>query len=125
MRWLVVVSILVLAGCASAPPPLPREFQPVVHHPPLTLERPWLMPAAKDEVTLFDTRTLRALDEAEALNANGTGRVQRPGLWTGVGIGAFIGMGIAMHEATEIADEIATNTFNCLFSALFFSDCDD
>jgi hypothetical protein len=89
MRWLAVVSIPVLTGCASAPPQSPHETAIAVHIPP-ALERPWLMPRPADEVTLLDTRTLQALrrrDDLPGLNA-----VERPGLWLGVGLGVAAGI---------------------------------
>ena len=100
MRWLAVISTsLALIGCAGAPPHAPNRMNVAVHPPP-TLERPWLVPRPADEVILLDTRTLRALRELErtqALNADGDGRVKRPGLWVGIGLGA-VATGFLMAE---------------------------
>ena len=73
MRWVAIVPLF-LAGCASLPPPPTQSLPAVPRHPPATFERPWLVPTATDEITLFDTRmlpALRKLDETSALNANG------------------------------------------------------
>ena len=88
MRRLAIVSLLFVTGCASAPPQAPLD-RTVAVHPPATLQRPWLIPTPTDEITLCDTRTLRALrvvDEIEALNANGSGRLQRTGFWVAIGL---------------------------------------
>jgi len=88
MRRLAVVSLLFLAGCASAPPQAALD-RTVVVHPPAPIERAWLIPKPRDEITLFDSRMLRALREireTEALNANGSGRVQKPGFWVAIGV---------------------------------------
>jgi hypothetical protein len=92
MRWLTFISTsLALVGCAAAPPHAPNPINATVHPPP-ALERRWIVPRPADEVILFDTRTLRALRELErtqALNADADGRVKRPGLWVGIGLGAL------------------------------------
>ena len=88
VRRLAIVSLLYVAGCASAPPRAPLD-RTVAAHPPATIPRLWLIPTPNDEITLFDTRTLRALrevDETEALNASGSGRVQQPGFWVAIGV---------------------------------------
>ena len=123
MRWLAIVSALLIAGCSSAPTSSPARTVVAVH-PPAALARPWLVPKPSDEVVLFDTRTLQALrklDETEALNANGTGRVARPGLWIGVGFGAFT---VGYLVADDIVEDTSETIVNCLFSALFASNCD-
>jgi hypothetical protein len=107
MRWLAVLSLVLLTGCASAPPQLPRD-RAVAVHPPLPIEHPWLAQRPADEVTLFDTRMLQALrkrDETAGLNA-----VQRPVMWLGIGFGVAYGL-FLLDASDEILD--------CLFS------CDD
>jgi hypothetical protein len=109
-----------MTGCASVPPQSPRDMAVAVH-PPLTIERPWLMPRPTDEITLFDTRTLQALrqrDDTEALNA-----VQRPGMWVAIGFGAVWGLALAV-ETVEAADDLADDVFGCLIGFLFGA-CDD
>jgi hypothetical protein len=121
MRWLAVVSVLLLTGCSSVQPKFPIDSAVAVH-PPVPLDRPWLMPTPRDEVTLFDTRALQALrtlDENQTLNAAGTGRIKRPGLWIGIGAGTVAGV-VAVRVAEDVADEVAT----CVLNALFLSKCD-
>jgi hypothetical protein len=105
----------------------------LARHPSVTLERPWLMPVAQDEVTLFDTRTLQALrelDETQALNQNGNGRrVRHPGMWAGIGAGAFIGTVLVVDAAQDTTEDIFNNVwddfFDCFFEAFFGGDACD
>ena len=90
MRRLAVVSVLLIAGCAGAPQQ--PNGMAVAVPPRATPTRPWLVPRPSDQMILFDTRMLQALrelDEIEALNANGSGRVTRPWLWFGIGLSAL------------------------------------
>jgi hypothetical protein len=91
------------------------------------------MPAPRDEITLFDSRTLQALrklDEASALNQNGNGgRIRHPGLWAGIGAGAFVGTALAIDAAEDIADDLSDSfiedVFDCFFEVIFGGDdCD-
>jgi hypothetical protein len=130
MRAVAILCPLLLAGCASLPPPPSFDTAAAVHHPPATLERPWLMPVPRDEVVLFDSRqmqALRKLDEASALNQNGTGRrVRHPGMWAGIGAGAFVGAAVAVSAAVDTGEDIFEDMFNCFFEVVFGGDeCDD
>jgi hypothetical protein len=134
MRSLAIICPLLLAGCASLPPPSPHGIAAAPQHPPAALERPWLMPRPTDEITLFDSRTLQALrklDEASALNQNGNGRrIRHPGMWAGIGAGAFVGTALAIDAAQDIADDLSESfiedVFDCFFEAFFGGDnCDD
>lgn len=130
MRWLIAVSTSVLTGCASfSSPPLPTAPAMAARYAP-TVERPWLMPEPTDEITLFDTRMLRARrdrDGLPALNANGT-RDVKVGMWVGIGLGAAFGLVVA-DKVTDAADDLANDTadsfFECLFDVLFGDDCED
>ena len=129
MRSLAILCPLLLAGCSSLPPAELHGMSVEPRHPPATLERPWLMPMPKDEVTLFDSRTLQALrklDESEALNQNATGRrVRHPGMWAGIGAGAFIGTVVAVDAAQDMAEDVTDNIFTCFFEVIFGGDeCD-
>jgi hypothetical protein len=129
MRSFAIICALLLTGCASLPPPPPYGISAAAAHPPATVERPWLMPTPRDEITLFDSRTLQALrklDEASALNQNGNGRrVRHPGMWAGIGVGAFIGTVAAVDAAADMTDDIFDNFFDCFFEAFFGGDeCD-
>jgi hypothetical protein len=133
MRSLAIICPLLLAGCSSLPPVERHGMSVEPRHPPATLERPWLMPMPKDEVTLFDSRTLqvlRKLDEYEALNQNATGRrVRHPGMWAGIGAGAFVGTALAVDAANDIAEDVSEtffqDFFECFFDAIFGGDeCD-
>src|SRR5688572_16897570 len=113
MRWLAVVSVLVVTGCASVPQPTSPGMATVAMHPPATLERLWLVQTRSDEITVFDTRMLQALrktDEVPALNANGSAK--RPGVWLGVGLGVIAG------------SLLVEETYECVMGWLLFDDCD-
>jgi hypothetical protein len=126
---LAIMGPLLLAGCASLPPTPPHGMSVAIDHPRATLERPWLMPTPKDEITLFDSRALQALrklDEAQALNQNGTGRrVRHPGMWAGIGVGAAVGVVVVTEAIDDVVDDTADNFIDCFFDAFFGGDCDD
>jgi hypothetical protein len=123
MRWLAIVSALLITGCSSAPMHSPSATAVAVHPPP-TLDRPWLVPTPRDEITLFDTRMLQALrerDDIPASNANGTGRVKMPGLWIGIGLGVTAGI-VAADAAEDVVEDTTNSMLECFFDALFGGD---
>jgi hypothetical protein len=110
MRRLAVVSALLIAGCAGAPQQRSNGMAVAVP-PPAALYRPWLVPRPSDEIVLFDTRMLQAmrqLDETDALNANGTGRVKRPGVWIAVGLGA-VALVCCSEDTSDLTCELGVN----------------
>ena len=129
MRWHVIFAPLLLAGCASVAPQLPPGMPVAVERPAPDIERPWLIPMPKDEITLFDTRLLRALrelDETQALNQNGSGRrIRHPGMWAGIGVGAAAGILVVDEAVDDAVDEIGESFFDCFLDLFFGGDCED
>jgi hypothetical protein len=126
MRLLAALVPVLLAGCSSLPPAQLHGMSVEPRHPTPTLERPWLVPMPRDEVTLFDSRTLQALrklDEIEALSQNANGRrVRRPAMWAGIGIGAAAGL-VVIAEAIDDAKDLNDDFWDCFFDSFFGGGC--